>query len=105
MSQRHGGERRSEHSADAVTAVPVADALGDAVAADAVAAPRLSKRVIDAVFGDVLPDVTHDEMDDREMGDSEPGDESVRTDQDRSPNGTRSVRDADLRREVPPHHG
>lgn len=41
---------------------------------------RRSRRDLDAIFGDVLPDVTNDEPKVKE-------------------------RDEDLRREVPPHHG
>ncbi|MBA3232581.1 MAG: hypothetical protein H0T17_01325, partial [Propionibacteriales bacterium] len=54
--------------------------VGDA---DERARQTAHQRVLDTVFGDVLPDTTQDEYDDR------PG----------------ASRDEDLRSDVPPHHG
>lgn len=56
-----------------------------------------SKRALDRVFGDVLPDTTRD---DRLTGsDAERGDASA------SDVAASQRRDEDLLREVPPHHG
>lgn len=59
--------------------------------------PVRSKRALDRVFGDVLPDTTRD---DRLTGsDAEPGDAGT------SDVAASRRRDEDLLREVPPHHG
>lgn len=62
------------------------------------AASRRSKSRLDEVFGDVLPDATGDDKDDRESGWA-----------DRSggpPQGDAEARREDeLRRNRPPHHG
>jgi hypothetical protein len=56
---------------------------------------RHSKSALDEVFGDVLPDSTGDDRTDDEAGWAGNGDAR----------GAQARRDADLRRDVPPHHG
>jgi hypothetical protein len=56
-----------------------------------------SKRALDLVFGDVLPDTTRD--DELTGSDAERGDSSA------SDVAASQRRDEELLREVPPHHG
>jgi hypothetical protein len=58
---------------------------------------RRSKSALDEVFGDVLPDSTRDDRTDDEAGWAGNGDGREADAQAR--------REAELRRDVPPHHG
>lgn len=65
---------------------------------DAIAdSPAQSKRVLDRVFGDVLPDTTRD--------DRLTGSDAGRGDDSASEVAASRRRDEELLREVPPHHG
>jgi hypothetical protein len=57
---------------------------------------RRSKSALDEVFGDVLPDSTRDDRTDDEVGWGGSGD-ARRAD-------AQAQREAELRRDVPPHH-
>jgi hypothetical protein len=59
-------------------------------------AGRRSKSALDEVFGDVLPDTTRDDLIDDEADWAGSGDVREANAQTR--------READLRRDVPPHH-
>jgi hypothetical protein len=58
---------------------------------------RRPKSALDEVFGDVLPDTTRDDRIDDETGWADSGDLREADAQAR--------REAELRRDVPPHHG
>jgi hypothetical protein len=58
---------------------------------------RRSKSALDEVFGDVLPDSTRDDRTDDESGWA--GSDGVR------PAGAQARREAEMLRDVPPHHG
>jgi hypothetical protein len=79
-----------------MTTGPTDPRLPPAESADRRAASHRSRATLDAVFGDVLPGTTRDDLDDNEPG-SAPARSSTH-------GAAEARRDDELRRNVPPHH-
>jgi hypothetical protein len=90
--QQPSGDRGEPLSADPLDAEPT----------PAVVTRRSAGRELDEVFGEVLPDVTRDELDDE--GGQRAG-ASGTAESEGSSRRRLSRRDEELLRDVPPHHG